>query len=179
MNNQELEIFVHGHGAKPKVVGATPGEVLRDVLIRAEFITDGQDDLLVFLGECEQALGEADEIEDGADEHAPVDVLLTLEVLEIRPHHHVHCHRCRHIAVAVNFLGKTKRRRFSPAATVGIVAHWARKKFHLDTAVAAEYILQLCDGTEQPRSDKHLGELVTAPHCSLCFDLVKEITPQG
>ena len=30
----------------------------------------------------------------------------------------------------------------------------------------------------QPRPDKHLGELVGST-CSLCFDFVKEVTPQG
>jgi len=179
MANQELELFVHGQGAKPKVIVAAPGDVLREVLIRFEVIKEGQDDILVFVGECEEALAEPDEIADGADEHAPVDVSLTLEMLEIKRHHHIHCHRCRHIAVEVNFTGKTKRRRFSPAATVGVVTQWALKKFHLDAAVAAEYVLQFCNSSDQPRSDKHLGELVEAPKCSLCFDLVKEITPQG
>ncbi|MGA2704147.1 MAG: hypothetical protein ABSH35_23985 [Isosphaeraceae bacterium] len=175
----ELEIFVHSQGAKPKVIVAAPGDTLRNALVRSEFLKEGQDDILVFVGEGEEALAQPDEIEDGADEHAPVDVDLTLEVLEIKRHHHVHCHRCRHVAVEVNFGGKTKHRRFSPSATDGVVAQWARKKFHLDAAAAAEYVLQLCNSTEQPRSDKHLGELVEAPKCSLCFDLVKEITPQG
>ena len=31
----------------------------------------------------------------------------------------------------------------------------------------------------QPRPDTRLGELTKAPDCSLCFDLVKEVTPQG
>jgi hypothetical protein len=62
---------------------------------------------------------------------------------------------------------------------VGTVAEWARKKFHLDAATAHEYVLQLCNTTDQPRPDKHLGELVDAPQCSICFNLVKEVTPQG
>ena len=70
MVNEELELFIHGQGAKPKVVVATPGEVLRDVLIRLEIIKQGQDDILVFVGECEEALNEPDETEDGKDEHA-------------------------------------------------------------------------------------------------------------
>ena len=77
------------------------------------------------------------------------------------------------------FMSKGKRHRFSPAATVAVATAWARKRFHLDPATAAEYVLQLCKSTEQPRADQHLGELVKAPHCALCFDLVKEVTPQG
>jgi hypothetical protein len=179
MADQELEIFIHSQGAKPKIIVAAPGDTLRDALVRAEFLKEGRDDILVFLGECEEALAEADEIEDGADDHESVDISLTFEALGIKRHHHVHCHRCRHVAVEVNFSGKTKRRRFSPSTTDGVVAQWARKKFHLDAAAAAEYVLQLCNSTEQPRSDKHIGELVEAPKCSLSFDLVKEITPQG
>jgi len=177
--DQELELFIHGAAAKPRVIVAAPDEVLRDVLVRFEIIKESQDDILVFIGECDEALSEPDDVEDGADTHAPVDVSLTLEVLDLKRHRHVHVHKCRHVAVEVNFSGKTKRRRFSPSTTVGVVTRWARKKFHLDAAAAAEYVLQICKSTDQPRSDKHIGELVEASKCSICFDLVKEVTPQG
>ena len=91
----------------------------------------------------------------------------------------MHFHRCRHAEVEVNFGAKTKRRKFSPATTIGVVTQWARRKFHLDAAAASEYVLRLCNSTEQPRSDKHLGELVAPPTCFICFDLVAEVTPQG
>ena len=42
----------------------------------------------------------------------------------------------------------------------------------------ADYVLRACGTNEQPRSDTYLGELAPAT-CSLCFDLVKEVTPQG
>ena len=179
MANKELELFLHTQGAKPRVIVAEAGDVLRDVLIRFEVIREGQNDVLVFAGECDEALAEGDDIEGGADQHVPVDITLTLEMLELKRHRHIHVHRCRHVAVEVNFGGKTKRRRFSPATTIGVVTQWARKKFHLDPASASEYVLRICNGTDQPRSDIHLGELVESPKCSICFDLVKEITPQG
>ena len=59
------------------------------------------------------------------------------------------------------------------------MTEWARHKFKLDPASAKEYVLQICGTTTQPRSDEHLGKLVAAPVCSLCFDLVKEVSPQG
>lgn len=179
MVNHELELFVHGQSRKPQVVRAAAHEILKDVLIRVGLLKEGEDDVLVFVGESEEALTEPDEVEDGVDQHAPVDVLLTVEILELRRHHHVHIHKCRHVAVEVNFNGRTKRHRFSPATTVGVVTRWARKKFKLDGAAGAEYVLQVCKSTKQPRSDEHLGELVEPPVCSICFDLVKEITPQG
>jgi hypothetical protein len=179
MEVEQLEIFVHGAGMKPKVAAAAVAEILSNVLARAGVnIADGGD-VLVFVGEWDEALTEADDVEDGADQHAPADATKTLGELELGRHRHVHVHRCRHVGVEVNFMSKGKRHRFSPAATVGAATAWARKKFHLDAATAAEYVLQLCKSTEQPRADQHLGELVTAPHCSLCFDLVKEVTPQG
>jgi hypothetical protein len=179
MAHEELEIFVHRQGAKPKVITAAQDEVLRDVLIRNEVIKAGQEDILVFVGECEEALIELDEIEDGSDKHGPVDVSLTIEILELKRHRHVHLHKCRHVAVEVNFMGKTKRHRFSPATTIRVVTQWARKKFHLEAAAATEYVLQLCNSTDRPRPDKHLGELVEPSKCAICFDLVKEVTPQG
>jgi hypothetical protein len=179
MAGQELELFVHVQGAKPQVVVASSGDTLRDVLTRAGVIKEGQHDILVFVGESGEALGEADDVEDGADQQAPVDLSLTLEKLDVGKHRHVHIHRCRHVAVEVNFGGKTKRRKFAPAATIGVVTQWARKKLDLDPAAAAEYVLRLCNSTEHPRADVPLGDLVQAPKCSICFDLVKEVTPQG
>ncbi len=179
MVKQELELFIHGQGMKPMVIVAAPSDTLREVLVRTDVFKEKNQDILVFVGECEEALKEPDDIEDSADEHSPVDIRLTVEVLELERHRHIHLHRCRHIAVEVNCGEKSIRRKFSPAATIGVVTQWAHRKFRLDPAAAAEYVLQLCDNTEQPRSDKHLGELVAAPVCSICFDLVKEITPQG
>jgi hypothetical protein len=176
----QIEVFVHGQGVKPVVVTASSDEVLRDVLTRACAITAADaGTILVFVGECDEALREAVDVERGVDEHAPVDASLTLDALGVGNHHHVHHHRCRHVTVDVNFGGQTKQRRFSPATTIAVVTEWSRKKFRLDPAGAKEYVLQLCGSTEQPRADKHLGELVTAPACAICFDLVREVTPQG
>jgi hypothetical protein len=174
---QELELFIHGRGAKPRSMVATPTETLHETLSRAGIIMD--DETLVFVGECEEALAEPDEVEEGADVQAAVNVNLTLDVLEIELHRHVHCHTCRHVAVEVAFNGDTKRRRFSPSATICTVTQWARRKFRLDPTAAAEYVLQIVDTTEQPRSDKHLGELLEIGTCYLGLEFVREITPQG
>jgi hypothetical protein len=179
MVNEELELFIHRQGMKPVIATASPGDRLREVLIRMEVIKAGQDEFLIFVGESIEALGEPVDTKDGCDIHQPVDVELTVEVLELKRHRHVHLHKCRHVRVEVNFAGETKGRRFSPAATVGVVTQWARRKFDLDPAAAAEYVLQICKTHKQPRSDEHLGELVDFPTCSICFDLVKEVTPQG
>jgi hypothetical protein len=173
-----IELFVHAKGRSQTVQGA-PGDTLSDVLVRLEIIEAGALGDLIFIGECEEALAEPDDLEDGEDNHPAADINLTLEILDLKRHRHVHHHPCRHIAVAANFGGKTKHHRFSTAATVETVTRWARKKFHVDPATAAEYVLQFCGSTVQPRSDQHLSQLVEALKCSLCFDLVPEVTPQG
>jgi hypothetical protein len=81
--------------------------------------------------------------------------------------------------VDVNFGAKTKRHMFSPAATVGVATEWARRKFHLDAAVAGEYVLRICGTVTEPRPQEHLGDVVQGVACALCFDLVKEVTPKG
>lgn len=177
MSTHDLEFFLHQQGAKAKVITASDGESLLEALVRSGVPMDAS--AHVFVGECTEALTEPDDVEDGADKQGPVDVSLTLKALDIGKHRHVHAHSCRHILVEVNFGGNTKRRSFSPATTVEVVTAWARKKFRLDAAAASEYVLQLCNSTEQPRSDKHLGELVESTKCFICFDLVKEVTPQG
>jgi hypothetical protein len=179
MASEAIELFIHSQGAKPKIAVAGPYEVLRDVLVRAEVMTEGREELLVFVGEWEEALVEPGEIEDGEDAHHPVDITLTIETLELHRHRHVHVHQCKRVAVEVHFNGRTKRHRFSPATTIAVVTQWARKKFELDPAAGVDYVLHICDTTKQPRASEHLGELVEPPVCSICFKLVKEITPQG
>jgi len=179
MAGEAIELFIHSQGEKPRVAVAAPHDVLREVLVRAEVITEGREELLVFVGEWEEALNEPDEIENGEDSHAPVDFLMTIEALELHRHHHVHVHRCKRVAVEVHFNGIAKRHRFSPATTIAVVTQWARKKLKLDPAAGAEYVLRICGTTEQPRPSEHLGELVEPPVCAICFELVKEITPQG
>lgn len=179
MIEEELELYLHVEGEKPRPIKGKSGETLREVLVRWEVIKAGEEGFTVFIGECDEALREPLEVENGADEHVPVDIDLTLEVLELKRHRHVHRHRCRHVAVTAHFGGDTKHRRFSPATSIEVVTRWARKKFKLEGAAGDEYVLQICDTTVQPRSDEHLSELVKAPDCGLCFNLVKELTPQG
>jgi hypothetical protein len=175
----EIELYFHNEGEKPRVIRGKPQETLRDVLVRWEIAETVGDKIFVFIGQCEEALHEPLEVEDGADVHEPVDINLTLEVLELERRRHIHRHRCRHVRVEVYFGGETKHHRFSPATTIEVVTRWARRKFKLDGAAGDEYVLQICGTKEQPRSDVHLSQLTKFPDCGLCFNLVKEINPQG
>jgi hypothetical protein len=176
---QEIEHFIHAPGVKMRVASGAATETIREVLVREEIFLKDTDGVHVFVGECLEALVEPDDVENGADCHAPVEIDLTLAVLDIEMRRHVHVHTCRHIATGVNFGGDTKSHRFSPNTTVGVATEWARRKFRIDPTIAHEYVLQICNSLVQPRSDEHLGDLVHGDTCSLCFDLVKELTPKG
>jgi hypothetical protein len=179
MSAESIEIFVHSSGAKPKVIGTELGANLRDVLAGAGAYSGEASEHYVFLGECDEALREPEEVDDGVDNQLPVEVVHSLRDLDVQRHHHVHVTKCRHVVIDVKFLEKDKRRKFSPAATIGTATEWARKKFRLDPAIAGEYVLQLSGTTAQPRTDEHLGELLDGKTCTLSFDLVKEVTPAG
>jgi hypothetical protein len=73
----------------------------------------------------------------------------------------------------------TARRRFSPAATVGTATSWAHHRFKITDTDKVNFVLQVCDSDRRPRPDEHLGELVHAPDCKLCFDLVPEQKIEG
>ena len=177
MTKTARELFLHCQEAKPQIIQAALDETLVDVLSRAGVIEEHQSDLLIFLGESDEALRKPDDPEDRATHHGPVDAKLPIKELDPQ-HRHIHCYYCPDVAVAVNFLDQTEQRKFSPVTTVGVVTTWACRKLRLDDAAAADCVLRICGTSEQPRPDKYLGELVQKG-CSLCFDLVKELTPQG
>ena len=177
MTDTVRELFLHCQDAKPQVIRVALGEKLLDVLVRAGIGDERQDILHVFVGESDEALRKPDDTEDRADHHGPVDPTLQIDELDPR-HRHIHCYICEQVAVDVNFGDQTEHRMFSPVTTIGIVTTWACRKFRIDDAASADCVLRVCGTREQPRPDKYLGELVQKG-CSLCFNLAKELTPQG
>lgn len=172
MTTEQLDVFVHCYGTKPKKLTAEPHERLRDILTKGGCSADN----LVFVGEWNEALAE---VEGGEDSHEPVDPDRVIRDLEIRNHEHIHCHKCKRIDVEINYGSGTKRHKFSPATTIDVVTQWAKKKFMLDDASAGDLVLQKCGTKEHPRPNQHLGEVVDPVNCKICLDLVKEVTPQG
>lgn len=88
-------------------------------------------------------------------------------------------HRCRRVAVQVNYDGDIKSREFSPAATVLRVLQWAvgKRGFNLDDNTGAKANLML-PGADQPLPrDTMLGVYFKHPGCSLTLDLtLKDFT---
>ncbi len=176
MQDNKIELFVHASGRKPQVVLAGAEETLRDALRRIDLHLPEGPGHHILVGEV---LTEVIDIEEGPHEHTTVDIDLKLAVLNLHKHRHIHVHKCKRISVLVNFSADTEEHKFPPNATIGTVTDWARKKFHIDPAVAGEYVLQIHGSTTQPRSTEHVGDVVHDDTCSICFDLVKEVTPKG
>src|SRR5260370_3942646 len=127
MKSHEITLFLHQAGAKPRVVQAVAEETLASALQRASLPADEQ--LFLFVGECENALLEPDEVEEGEDGHEPVDSSQVVGSLGSERTHHLHRHRCRRITTTINYHAATQNHRFSPATTIATVTTWARKKF--------------------------------------------------
>jgi hypothetical protein len=138
----------------------TLAEVLAD--IRARHGTDGA--ALLFLEDTDE----------------PADLTTRLRDVADKKGLKVHVHRCRRIAVAVTFNGKTAEHTFGPGATVARVKRWATEKaFTMSPEQAAEHVLQLVGTTERPSPGTHLGSLAAHPKCHVGFDLVPNERVQG
>ncbi len=179
MSTNQLEIFVHQHGERPQVVTIEAEVTLRALLSQHGVEVEGTGEILVFVGECEDALKAPEGVENGADAHVPADLDLTLGDLDLEKHRHIHCHRCREVDTTILFAGKALNRKFSPATTVEVATRWARMNLRMDGAAESEFVLRLSGTGEQPRPNQHLGELVQDGECELYFEVVKEMTPQG
>ncbi len=173
-----VEIFVHQEGTEPKVVRMAVQGTVSSTLQSIGIDVGADRGLLVFSGESDTALSDTGEGNE-EDTHEPVPLSATLQELGIRYHEHLHCARCRRVTVTVNYQRRTVERRFSPAATIHTATLWARRRFRLTDASIEKLVLVICGSNEQPRTNVHLGELVHAPECGLCFDLVREDTVQG
>ncbi len=173
-----VDLFIHREGMPPKAVLATANENVEEVLKRSGLeILSG---LHVFVGESISALDHAaSDADDGEDTHEPIDLSSLVGELGLQRSGHVHCHRCRHVAVIVNYQTRHVRHRFSPATTIRTATAWAHHRFHLTDTDAEKFILQVCNSDRRPRPDLHLGELVHAPDCKLCFDLVPDKKIEG
>lgn len=109
----------------------------------------------------------------------PLDLDILLVDAGIKKHTRLHVHTCHRVNVTVNFQDKAESHFFAPSTTISVVKKWADKKFGLSEADATEYALQLCNSTERPAEDVHLGTLVTPSECAVCFDLVPKQRIEG
>ena len=179
MSAKLLEVFVHQAGKRSEVVSTEAEMTLRALLSQHGVEIDCAGDIFVFVGECDDALKAPEGVENGADTHVPADIDRTLDELDLEKHRHIHCYACPEVDTTILFSDKVLNRKFSPATTIEVATGWARMNLRLDQAAASEFVLQLSGTTDQPRPSQHLGELVKDGECTLSFELVKEMTPQG
>lgn len=169
---KSIELFLHGAGS-PAVIKAEPGELLRDVLARADALPrDGE---VVYVGEMRHAKEDSD---SERDEQAPADIALTLLELGLPEKRHIHTRAARSITVTVEFNGESPQRSFSPNSTVETVLVWAKHRLHIDPVAGAELVLEAVPSGELPRMDAYLSDLANG-QTELTFKLVKEVNPQG
>lgn len=179
MTSKSIEIYLRGAGAQARVAEVQAGETVRDVLLRNGLLQADEKAVHVFVGDCDEALREPDDTEEGSDEQSPVDLSSVIGDLDLEHRRHMLAARCRRVAVAVHYGPGTKKRKFSPATTIEVVTAWARRRFRLTDAAADELVLQITGTNIRPRPDKRLGELTEVTDCGISFDLVPEVTPQG
>jgi len=174
MTTDNFEVFIYPAGGKPVTATANPTDTIAQVLAQAG-ITPAPGEHL-FIGEAVDDGADVVGDDDADEPHAPHT---TVADTKLRHHGHIHCHPCHRIEVTVNFNGPPKSRKFAPSARVARVRRWALKAYDLTGPAASDFMLQICQSDQRPRLTQHLSELVKSGTCSICFDLVKEVTPQG
>lgn len=164
----EIELFVQGEGIPEITLMRVPADgTVRDVL--AAVAAHGR--------QADDSGGVAEVFVEEAEEPLAPDVALAAAGIGHRGR--VHVHRCRRVAVTVNFNQKDANHPFPPSATVRRVKAWAVEKFKLNEVDAAEHVLQRCGSAERPDEDVHIGSLVQTPNCAVCFDLVPKQRVEG
>lgn len=167
--SEKIELFVQGEGISDIALVRVPREgTVQDVVEAAAehgLRVDGEEELLVIVEDADEAL----------------DLDTPLRTLGITHRDRVHVNRCRRVEVTVNYEAEQKTRDFSPSTTMKKVKKWADGKhgFDLGDVDAAEHLLQICGSNTRPDEDAHIGSLVGAPSCSLCFDLIPKKRIEG
>lgn len=168
-----IEIFIHPAGGKSLIATVEASDTIAQALVKAGINVSPDDQLFVAGSEDDNA-----EVVGDDDLDEPVPHTARIGDAGLTHHGHVHCHRCHRIEVTVQ-KDDTKARKFAPTTRVARVRRWALNAFGLSGQAASDFVLQLCDSDKRPRLNQHLSELTQVGTCSICFDLVKEITPQG
>ena len=163
---QLIEIYLHGSGTtEEKIIKVPEDATVRDVLEEAKKAGLDVDNDTILL------------VEDAEDE-MPGDARICDH--GVKNKHHLHCHRCRKIEVAVTFNGKVKSRKFAPSRKVKRVLNWAVEAFELHGVDAENKELRVggVNGTIL-QSQQHIGSVAQAPKCHLDLYLTAIVEVQG
>ena len=163
-----LEVFVQGEGfAEIELFRVPRDSKVGDLLssFASEAANKGETPAILLLESGEEALEATADIDSAGILHRS----------------RIHIHRCKKIAVTVNFNGKSTPHEFAPSVPIKRVHQWAvgEKVFNLSAVDATEHALQVCNSTIRPDEDIHIGTLTKFPDCSICFDLVPKKRVEG
>ena len=165
----QIELFIQGEGI-PKItlVKVYPKDTVADIIKVARehgLSAPEGSEICVFVENTD----------------APLALDAKIDELGLAPRSRIHIHRCQSVEVWVNFNEHQQKGFFPPSATVNWVKGWAVGKdgFDMSPVDATEHLLQLCNSSERPDEDVHIGTLVKFSHGTLCFDLVPKQRVEG
>ena len=150
----KIQIYVHGENSREaKLIEVLENASIKDLIndFQKEFTnTSNSEEIEIFL----------------EDDESPVDKHHSVSENGIKKRGHIHCHRCKKIAVTVFYNGEDKSFHFPPSATTKSIMNKVVKAFNIKESDAGDYLLKLEDKTILQPSD-HIGSFVTFPHCQI------------
>ncbi len=162
---QEIEIYLHCAGTtEEKIIKVPEDATVHDVIEAAKQAGFAEPDMEIHIEDGEDALNRDARLCDCGVKHK----------------HHLHCHTCRKVDVAVHFNGEAKTRQFAPGRKVKGVLKWALEAHGLHGVDADNKELRLgsAEGTIL-QAQQHIGSFVRAPHCHLDLYLTAIVEVQG
>lgn len=162
----KIQIYVHGENSRElKSIEVSESSTVADILkaYQEAFPNAGSpDEIEIFL-------------EDTDD---PMQKNHSAEKSGVKKRSHIHCHRCKKVAVTIFYNGEDKLFHFPPSATAKNVLKKAIHAFNIKEADAGDYLLKLDDKTVLQATD-HIGSFVSFPSCQLKLFLTPTKPVQG
>ncbi len=163
----KVEIYVHGENcAEPKLVEISTEATIADIINKYREVMNMPH---AKVEEIELFIEDEDQPKHKEHHH---------EHAGIKKRHHVHCHRCKNVAVTVEYNNQTHTISFQPSATGATVLKKAAVEFKISEKDAADLILKLPDGNILKSTD-HIGSFVSHPHCQIKLLLIHNTQVQG
>lgn len=161
----KIEIYVHGEGSRdPKLV-----EVAESASVK---------DLLNYYRQAFPGAGTSDDVELFFEDEEEPKEKGHFGGAGIKKRIHIHCHRCRKIAVTIFYNGEDKQFSFPPSATARQILKKAIHAFQISEADAGDYLLKLDDKTILQPTD-HIGSFASFPRCEVRLFLTPTKPVQG
>ncbi len=115
------------------------------------------------------------------DKESPSEKSATTASLKIEKRSHVHCHRCKKVAVAITYNGKEEKISVPPQTVAEKIFKLAIKAFNISSSDrGSNLVLRLDNGQGQIlQDDDHIGSFVNYPACHITLFLTPKKQVQG